>query len=154
MIRLTARDFRPMPWANGKGVTVELLKIERPGYYLRLSRAMVTEDGPFSLFPGIERNLTVLSGPGFHLAGIGPALPLTPIAFPGDLPTAATHVTAPSEDFNVMTLREMPRPEVRLTRHIRAGSAALLLDSLDLVLTPEAMTLDTEALEVALPGII
>ena len=68
--RLTSTDFRTMPWANGKGVTVEMLKIEDQGrLVLRLSRAMVVESGPFSLFPGIERNLTVLSGPGFDLQG-------------------------------------------------------------------------------------
>lgn len=117
MIRhLTPADYRRQPWANGRGVTVELARADGPqGLLWRLSMATVAEDGPFSLFPGIERNLTVISGPGFRLSGEGIALnagPLAPVAFPGDVPVAATHVTAPSEDFNVMTARHLPRPEV------------------------------------------
>jgi environmental stress-induced protein Ves len=124
MIRhLTQADYRAMPWANGKGVTVEMLRIDGPGgLLLRLSRASVVEDGAFSIFPGIERNLTVITGPGFDLVGSGPggaglALrcpPLVPVAFAGDVPVAAAGVSAPSDDFNVMTARALPRPEVRV----------------------------------------
>lgn len=116
MRHLTAKDFKKMPWANGKGTTVEVLRIERDGQLvLRLSRAMVIEDGPFSVFEGVERNLTVLSGPGFDLVGEGlrfSARPLVPVAFAGDIPLQAKGVAAPSEDFNVMTQRALPRPEV------------------------------------------
>ncbi|MBL4929625.1 HutD/Ves family protein [Fuscibacter oryzae] len=119
MIRhLTAADFRPMPWANGKGVTIELARAEGPtGLLWRLSRASVIENGPFSIFPGIERNLTILTGPGFDLTGEGIALqarPFAPVAFPGDVPVTATGVTAPSDDFNVMTARNLPRPQVQV----------------------------------------
>ena len=113
---LSSSDFRVMPWANGKGITVEMLRIERAGrLVLRLSRAMVVEDGPFSIFPGIERNLTVLSGPGFRLLKQGLSLEarlLEPVGFPGDVPVRAVDVGGPSEDFNVMTGREFPPPRV------------------------------------------
>ena len=85
------------------------------GLLWRLSMAQVTENGPFSIFPGIERNLTVISGPGFDLRGEGLALradPLVPVAFPGDVPLSAKGVTAPCADVNVMTARTMPRPVV------------------------------------------
>ena len=50
---LTARDFKVMPWANGKGQTVEMWRQDRDGALLwRLSRAAVVEDGDFSNFPG------------------------------------------------------------------------------------------------------
>lgn len=117
MIRhLTPADYRQMPWANGKGVTVEMLRVDGPsGLLYRLSRASVVEDGDFSCFPGIERNLTVISGPGFDLCAEGLTLqarPLVPVAFAGDIPIRATKVTAPSDDFNVMTARGLKRPEV------------------------------------------
>jgi uncharacterized protein len=116
---LTPADYTRQPWKNGKGVTTELFRIEREGALLcRLSMATVAEDGPFSLFPGIERNLTVLSGPGFHLSGPGIACdcnPLQPVAFPGDVPVVATGTAeGPSDDFNVMTSRALPRPEVMI----------------------------------------
>ena len=109
-----------MPWANGRGVTVEMLLVEAAGGLLwRLSRASVVESGPFSLFAGLERNLTVISGPGVDLVGEAvklTALPLLPVDFPGDVPLSAENVTAPSDDFNVMTARSLPRPEV-LVQH-------------------------------------
>ena len=90
---LRVADYRQMPWANGKGVTVELAKAEQGGRLLwRLSMATVAEDGPFSVFDGIERNLTVLDGPGFRLVGEGVDLecaPLVPVAFGGDVPVRA-----------------------------------------------------------------
>ena len=119
MIRhLTPADYTTMPWANGKGVTVEMLRVEQDGALLwRLSRASVVEDGDFSLFPGIERNLTVISGPGFDLLGDGLSLsakPLVPVSFPGDVPIRASGVTVPSDDFNVMTARHLARPLVQV----------------------------------------
>jgi environmental stress-induced protein Ves len=135
MRHLTAKDFKEMPWANGKGTTVEMLRIEREGrLVLRLSRAMVVEDGPFSLFEGIERNLTVLSGPGFDLVGEGlrlAARPLVPVAFSGDILLRADGVTAPSEDFNVMSDGALPLPEVWVQEDgiIPVGGMALALEA-------------------------
>ncbi|MFN3992715.1 MAG: HutD family protein [Tabrizicola flagellatus] len=117
MIHLTAADYTRQPWKNGRGSTTELWRLERHGQLLvRLSRAAVVEDGPFSLFPGIERNLTVLSGPGFRLTGPGIDLrcePLVPVAFPGDVPVEASETQGmQSDDFNVMTARSLPKPQV------------------------------------------
>ena len=117
MRHLSAADYRTMPWANGRGTTVELLREDGPeGLQFRLSMASVIEDGPFSIFPGIERNLTVISGPGFRLEGAGkslPCTPLVPVAFAGDLPVQAIGTgNRPSNDFNVMTARTLPIPDV------------------------------------------
>jgi uncharacterized protein len=136
MIRhLTGADYRPMPWANGRGVTLELLREDGPdGLALRLSVARVTGDGPFSALPGIDRSLTVISGPGFDLTGPGLALradPLCPVGFSGDSEVSASGVRAPSEDFNVMTDRRLhPRPEVSVTAQpglVAARGARLLV---------------------------
>lgn len=116
---LTTSDYRTMPWANGLGQTVEMVRRnDNEGNLLwRLSMATVTGNGAFSLFPGIERNLTVLSGDGFELlendSGIVHRVALlTPVAFAGDIPVTATRVTAPCQDFNVMTGRGLPKPAV------------------------------------------
>ncbi|RID90785.1 HutD family protein [Gemmobacter lutimaris] len=119
-MRLGRADYTEMPWANGKGRTVELWREDGPqGLRFRLSMASVVEDGDFSLFPGIDRVLTVLSGPGFGLVGDGIDLRcdlLVPAAFPGDVALRAVDVTAPVEDFNVMTARDLPAPEVRVVQ--------------------------------------
>lgn len=123
MRHLTPADYTRQPWKNGRGTTTELWRLERDGQLLvRLSRAAVVEDGPFSLFPGIERSLTVLNGPGFRLTGPGLNLrcdPLTPVAFPGDVEVTATETGGlPSDDFNVMTARRQPKPAVTVSRNV------------------------------------
>ena len=155
MIHLTASDFRPMPWANGKGTTIEMYRLEDDVLRLRLSRAQVVEDGPFSLFPGIQRNLTVLTGPGFDLVGAQTyrARPLQPIAFPGDLALQAVNVTAPSEDFNVMRAAHLPAPQVRVTQGPARGALLILaaapgLNLYDLILTETEITLPVPVIEV------
>lgn len=130
---LTPAYYRIQPWKNGRGTTTELWRMERGGQLLvRLSRAAVVEDGPFSLFPGIERNLTVLSGPGFRLTGAGIDLrcaPLVPVAFPGDVDVTATETNGQrSDDFNVMTARSLPKPQVIVAQNesLQAGGTLAL----------------------------
>lgn len=165
MIRhLTPADYTTMPWANGKGVTVEMLRVEEGGLKWRLSRASVVENGDFSAFPRIERNLTVISGPGFDLVGQGlhlPARPLVPVAFAGDVPIRAEGVTAPSDDFNVMTARGLPLPDVRVihgAEELATGGmlALFALDAAraaDLELGPYDLVLTDQAVSVAGPMI-
>lgn len=132
MIRhLRPDDFTAMPWANGRGTTLEMLRENGPdgALRLRLSMASVVEDGAFSIFPGVERNLTVITGPGFDLVGKAriTAAPLMPVAFPGDVPLAAVGVAAPSDDFNVMTARALPLPEVRVLSEMEVAPRGIRL---------------------------
>jgi uncharacterized protein len=131
MIHLTPADYRVQPWKNGRGTTTELWRHEVDGQLLvRLSRASVVEDGPFSLFPGIERNLTVLSGTGFRMIGEGQSFrcdPLVPVGFSGDLALCATETGGQaSEDFNVMTARALPKPDVRVVRNATLPADGIL----------------------------
>ena len=132
MIHLTPADYSRQPWKNGRGITIELLHLRDPAgaTLLRLSRASVVEDGPFSVFPGIERNLTVLSGPGFRLTGPGLNLrcdPLVPVAFPGDVEVMASETHGrQSDDFNVMTARHLPRPMVIVAQNSRLDAGGTL----------------------------
>ena len=124
MMRLLPPDgYRRMPWANGRGVTVEIARADdADGLLWRLSMAQVAEDGPFSAFPGLDRSLTVIDGPGFGLQGEGWALradPGVPVGFPGDVPVMATEVTGPAEDLNVMWRRN------RFAARVRVGTGAM-----------------------------
>ena len=168
IVHLSAADFKAMPWANGKGTTVELLRVERDGrLILRLSRAIVVEDGAFSIFPNIARNLTVLSGPGFDLVGDGLHLParlLQPVAFSGAVALRAVGVAQPSEDFNVMTAADLPAAQV--TVHPAGASAqgavlalaagrigAVNVAQYDLVLTDEPLFADIPVIAVQAEGL-
>ncbi|MGB3281001.1 MAG: HutD family protein, partial [Pseudorhodobacter sp.] len=102
MRHLSPEDYTKMPWANGRGTTTEILRKTRPGGGIlwRFSMATVSENGAFSRFPEIERNLTVIDGPGFDLIGSAQyhAALLKPIAFPGDIALEARNVTGTAVD--------------------------------------------------------
>jgi uncharacterized protein len=111
---LRSADHKRMPWKNGKGETVEIA-VSPPGatvdnFDWRISMATVAEDGPFSVFDGIDRTLSVLTGEGITLSVAGHA-PTTlrretsPYGFPADRETHATLVSGPITDLNVMTRR-------------------------------------------------
>jgi uncharacterized protein len=67
---ISPQQFKVLPWKNGKGSTTELA-ISPQGtldqFDWRLSIATVSEDGPFSNFAGIERNLILIEGEGIEL---------------------------------------------------------------------------------------
>lgn len=118
---LGAADFRSMPWRNGLGTTVEMVREDdADGAMLwRVSAADVIEAGAFSTFPGVDRILTLIEGPGFDLdfAGHGrvaPVKPLQPVRFSGDWTTRAEAVRGRSRDLNVMTARGQASATVRV----------------------------------------
>ena len=70
MRKLESKDFVSMPWKNGAGTTLELFKVQESSssnFKLRLSVAKIQENGPFSHFPGIDRELAILEGFGVTL---------------------------------------------------------------------------------------
>jgi len=55
--------WKAQPWKNGRGTTWEVLRIpDAEEYDLRISVAEVTENGPFSTFPGYKRWTLALEG--------------------------------------------------------------------------------------------
>ncbi|MFW8609274.1 HutD family protein [Rhizobium beringeri] len=112
---LRAGDHKRMPWKNGKGETVEIAVFPPDAsindFDWRISMATVAEDGPFSIFPGIDRTLAILDGNGMVLDvdGSSPVLLTTasdPLAFLADIPVAARLEDGAITDLNVMTRRK------------------------------------------------
>ena len=117
-------DFRSMPWRNGKGTTVEMAREDdADGATLwRVSVADVIEAGPFSRFPGVDRILTLIAGPGFTLdfsdrGRVTPVQLFRPVCFSGDWNTCADDVCGPSRDLNVMTSRGKASAVVHIHRN-------------------------------------
>jgi environmental stress-induced protein Ves len=111
---LRASDYREMPWKNGGGTTTEIA-VSPVGAGLedfdwRISMARVDGGGPFSLFSGIDRTLSILEGEGIVLS-VGGRIPIEltvrsePLPFPADEETHAVLIGGPVTDLNVMTRR-------------------------------------------------
>lgn len=112
--RFAIADLPPMPWKNGGGSTREVV-CQPPGagmdrFDWRVSIASITQSGPFSVFPGIDRSIALLEGDGVQLRAPGHFdhrldTPAQPFAFAGDLAVDCTLLGDASTDFNVMTRR-------------------------------------------------
>ncbi|MRW92556.1 HutD family protein [Duganella sp. FT80W] len=119
------------PWKNGGGCTTEIA-IAPTGTGLddfdwRISLATISQDGPFSVFPGIERSLALVDGDGVLLDFgderfvLSPSEPL--IEFDGEDAVHATVTGQHTTDFNVMTRRGRCRH--RLEPRLVQGSATI-----------------------------
>ncbi|MCX4773215.1 HutD family protein [Streptomyces sp. NBC_01260] len=120
---LRAAGRAQVPWKNGGGVTREIAA--SPGaaagtFDWRVSLADVTEDGPFSAFPGVDRTLTVVEGAGMDLMVDGEHHivdePYWPHDFPGDVETDGRLLAGPVVNLNVMYRRDRTRAEVAVVR--------------------------------------
>ena len=108
---LPAASHQRTRWKNNGGWTTEL-GIEPHAADLngdfdwRVSIADIEQDGPFSLFPGVERDLFLLDGAGMDLNidGIGQRLDqsLQRVHFSGEARVDCRLVDGPTRDFNVM----------------------------------------------------
>lgn len=106
-----ASGYRRTRWKNGGGWTTEVA-VEPVDAYLstgfdwRISIAEIEQDGPFSRFPGIERDLFLLGGAGMDLTIDGQVVrvdqPLQRVHFSGDSPVDCRLIDGPTRDFNVM----------------------------------------------------
>ena len=130
---LRAASYRRMPWKNGGGETIEMVVSPAGASFdsfdWRLSMAHVGAPGPFSLFTGIDRTLSVISGHGLTLTLPERAVTLNrcsaPFAFPGDVAVDSTLTDGAIDDLNVMTRRS--RCHHRVARHGLTASTRLAL---------------------------
>jgi environmental stress-induced protein Ves len=111
-------SLEPSPWKNGGGSTTSVV-VSPPGATLddfdwRVSLATIAQDGPFSLFPGIDRTLALVDGRGVLLEfdddhkAVVDAHNRT-CAFPGEVQVTGRLVDGPTVDFNLMTRRAVCR---------------------------------------------
>jgi hypothetical protein len=106
-------EYRRSRWKNGAGWTREIHAepVGHDDWDWRLSIAEVGADGPFSMFPGVDRELVLLSGEGMRLrfddGGVAEVMP--PYGrhrFAGEASVHGELVSGPTHDFNLMWRRE------------------------------------------------
>lgn len=151
-LRRTA-ELPERPWANGRGVTVELVSADesalfyRPDFPVdgrwRLSLASLTVTGPFSPLPGIDRVHTPLADTVLTVDGEAHRIPaLTPFAFDGGADVVLTELSRRTLAVNLMVYRDSPAAGhlrvqvVDATEPVDNALVAVLLDGTSDVLVP------------------
>jgi environmental stress-induced protein Ves len=149
---LPASGRAAVPWKNGGGLTREVAAGPEGAalgdFDWRASTAEVRSDGPFSIFPGVQRTLCVLTGSlEFQVEGMPPvrlAPDSAPYVFSGDAPAHARPGPEGVVDLNVMTRRGRFAAQVTflevasaLTRATGAGVTLLFACTPLTVSTPQ-----------------
>jgi hypothetical protein len=155
-----------MPWKNGGGETLEIAAYPSGASLVdfgwRISMAHVASDGPFSVFPGVDRTLTILAGAGLRLTvGNQQVVTLTrestPYAFAGEADTRSTLIDGPVTDLNVMSRRAAHRHDVQRSRlvadlelELHAAITAIFVDEGTVDVAAEKKSAALESSDTAL----
>lgn len=117
---LRARDRPRSAWRNGGGATWEVAASSRPDstdFDWRISIAEVSQAGPFSDYPGVDRVITVIEGDGLDLTVDGTVHrlgPGEPFRFRGEASTYGRPLAGATRDLNVMVRRDRFTAELDL----------------------------------------
>jgi environmental stress-induced protein Ves len=118
-------EFRAGRWPNGAGVSWDIASapIDAPLTQSdwRFATALIERDAPFSIFPGVDRIITLIDGEGFTLnvKDVGTmhvARPCVPTYFPGDSPTTCRVQAGPSTVLNFLFARDRIRADVAVLK--------------------------------------
>src|SRR4249919_3708055 len=134
---LRASGYARMRWKNGAGWTSEILKVhdsddrDTNDWNWRLSIAEIETDAPFSAFPGVERELVLLSGNGLRLRfDDGESHELLPphdkLRFAGERAAFGELIDGPTRDFNLMWKRDVV--DAQLWHRPLVGTMVLFVD--------------------------
>lgn len=134
---MPASGYSRMRWKNGAGWTSEILKVhgsddrDTNDWDWRLSVAEIETDAAFSAFPGVERELVLLSGNGLRLRfDDGQAHELLPphdkLRFAGERTAFGELIDGPTRDFNLMWKRD--RCSAQLWHRPLVGTMVLFVD--------------------------
>lgn len=117
---LSPFDYQRTRWKNDGGWTTEIARSadnSSCGFRWRISIAEIERDGPFSAFPGVERDLLLLEGSGIELdIDARPPLRLARrferAHFAGEAAVQCRLLAGATRDFNVMARRDIVAAEV------------------------------------------
>lgn len=129
---IPAHEYRRERWRNGLGWTREILRMPSEGDWdWRLSIAEIEQDAAFSAFPGIERELVLLDGPGVRLRFADGTVrsveqPFGRVRFPGEAEIFGELIDGPTRDFNLMWRRD--RVDAELWHRPLVGSMVLFAE--------------------------
>ena len=124
---IPANEYRRVRWKNCLGWTREIVRVQaRPDgesaeedWDLRLSIAELERNAPFSLYPGMDRELVLLQGEGLRLRFTDGevrdlAKPHARTRFAGERALDGELLGGPTRDFNLMWRRDALDAELHL----------------------------------------
>ncbi len=117
---IAANEYRRERWKNLRGWTREIVRApDRDDWDWRLSIAEIEQDAPFSIFPGVERELVLVRGNGLRLRfEDGETRVLNPpherLRFAGERAVSGELLDGPTHDFNLMWRRDAIAAELLL----------------------------------------
>ncbi len=117
---IAANEYRRKRWKNHHGWTREIVRVpDCEAWDWRLSIAEIERDAPFSVFPGIDRELMLLRGHGLRLLfEDGQSAVLNPphgrLRFAGERAVRGELLDGPTHDFNLMWRRDAIMAELLL----------------------------------------
>ena len=115
---IAANEYRRERWKNGTGWTREIARVpDHPDWHWRLSIAEIEKDGPFSSFPGFDRELVLIRGNGLRLRfDQGEVRELLPphdrIRFAGERVVQGELIDGLTHDFNLIWRRDAVTAEL------------------------------------------
>jgi environmental stress-induced protein Ves len=115
---IAANEYRRERWKNGTGWTREIIRMpETAEWDWRLSIAEIEQDGPFSVFPGIDRELVLIRGNGLRLRFSDAEVhelqpPHARLRFGGEREVRSELLDGPTHDFNLMWRRDAVAAEL------------------------------------------
>ena len=131
---LRRSDYQSIPWKNGRGIAHQIAASPAGAGYdnfdWQVSRPEIAADGPFSSFPGLDRQFMLVTGNGLTLKirsstdGLSfdrPIdAPLEPFAFRGEWDVECVLRDGPVQVFNVMSRRGRAGARLEI---VEAGAA-------------------------------
>lgn len=115
---IAANEYRRERWKNGTGWTREIVRVpDHADWDWRLSIAEIEQDGPFSVFEGIERELVLIHGNGLRLRLDGDEVhelhpPHGRLRFAGERIAHGELQDGITHDFNLMWRRDAVAAEL------------------------------------------
>lgn len=135
---LRRSDYQSIPWKNGRGIAHQIAASPAGAGYdnfdWHVSRPEIAADGPFSSFPGLDRQFMLVTGNGLTLKirssthGLSfdrPIdAPLEPFAFCGEWDVECVLRDGPVQVFNVMSRRGRAGARLEIVEAVAARPIA------------------------------